>query len=451
MKDKLQINLTLLHIAIGTLIAFFMPLSKVYALVIVLIGFYFVVKNKNKNNEILYVIAYLAGSEVFFRATEANPFHEFGKYLMLFFTFLGFFYSGFPKIKNPYWVYLLLLLPSICLSFMCLDGDFRRKISFEVLGPICLGVLALYTYKREISSNQINVILSLIGLPILASCIYLILGYSQNVHHINCRASNFYFSGEFAPNQTATALGLGLFIYLFKIILESGNKRMLYLNTIIFCLISYRALLTFSRGGVITGIVVVLTLFFSIYISSCGSYKLKKQLSLSLLILISVFTLTACQTNSLLFQRYTNLDLLYANDALKTKGRYIQVESDIKNFASHPIFGVGAGKGKEIRKNDYNINVSTHSEMTRLLSEHGTLGILALLILIFYPLRLYFRDLRNFYLLPFLIFCLFTINHSATRIIAPLFLYALTLTRVEIRKEEDTLILSPPTIKENLD
>ena len=115
MKSQQQINLTLLHIVIGFLIAFHLPLSKFYAVLIVLVGFYFVVKNKNKNNEILYVIAYIAGSEVFLRTTFGNPFHEFGKYMMLFFTFLGFFIPVFQKLKT--------LIGFICccfyLQFLC--------------------------------------------------------------------------------------------------------------------------------------------------------------------------------------------------------------------------------------------------------------------------------------------------------------------------------------------
>ena len=87
MSDKQQINLTILHIVIGSLIAFHPPLSKIYSLLIVLMGFYIVVKNKNKNNEILYVIAYIAGSEVFFRATNGTGIHEFGKYSIVLFTF----------------------------------------------------------------------------------------------------------------------------------------------------------------------------------------------------------------------------------------------------------------------------------------------------------------------------------------------------------------------------
>ncbi len=430
MNEKNQIYLTLLHIGIGGLVAFNPSLSRIYVLLVFLTGFYIVVKNKNKNNEILYVIAYIAGSEVFFRTTNGNPFHELGKYSMLFFTFLGFFYSGLPKIKNPYWIYLVLLLPSLFLSFMYLDGDFRRKIFFEILGPICLGILALYSYRRKISPKQINMILSLMALPIFASCIYLILKYSNNFYSISPLNSNFYFSGDYAPNQMSTTLGLGLFIYGLKIVI-GDNKKMFYFNIIIFSIIFYRGLLTFSRGGMATGLIVILMLFLSIFISKNRHSKLNRKIGLSLFTLTSIFIITACQTENSLLKRYTNFEVVNSINTFKKDGRYIQIKSDIKNFIENPILGIGPGKGKEIRKINYNIDVSTHSEITRLVSEHGVLGLLALFILIYYPLKLYFNDLRNFYLLPFFIFWLLTINHSATRIIAPLFLYTLALMKIE--------------------
>ena len=93
------------------------------------------------------------------------------------------------------------------------------------------------------------------------------------------------------------------------------------------------------------------------------------------------------------------------------------------------------GKERETRKQDYNKDLRTHTEITRMLSEHGILGLLCILIIIFYPLQLYFNDIRNFYLLPFFLFWFFTINHSATRNIAPLFLYALALLQIKEDKE----------------
>lgn len=430
MKERHLISVTLLHIGIGLLLAFYPSLTKIYALLIFLVGFYIVVKNKNNNNQILFVMAYIAGSEVLLRTAIGNPLHEFGKYSMLFFTCLGFCYNGFPKIRNPYWAYLLLLLPTIYLSFMYLDGDYRRKISFEILGPICLGVLALYTYKRKISTIEISIVLNSIALPILASCVYLILKYSNNIYQINSNSSNFYYSGEYAPNQMATVLGLGVFIYFIKAITETSSRKMYFLNFIFLSLIFYRGLLTFSRGGIVTGLIAVFIVFISMIIIKKGSI-LKREIGLFLLIITTVFIFTVYQTEYQLFERYTNLNIFHTKNAHKPKGRYIQITSDIKNFSENPLLGIGVGKGKEIRKANYNLSVSTHSEMSRLLSEHGILGLIALLILIVVPLQLYFNDLKNFYVLSFFIFWLFTINHSATRIIAPLFIYALALMKID--------------------
>ena len=50
----------------------------------------------------------------------------------------------------------------------------------------------------------------------------------------------------------------------------------------------------------------------------------------------------------------------------------------------NPIFGVGVGKGTEIREVETGIDVLSHDEITRMLAEHGSLGILGFVNSIFY-------------------------------------------------------------------
>jgi hypothetical protein len=52
-------------------------------------------------------------------------------------------------------------------------------------------------------------------------------------------------------------------------------------------------------------------------------------------------------------------------------------------------FGVG-GKGAEIREDETGVKVLSHDEITRMLAEHGTLGILGLLI--FHPFSIVLRE-----------------------------------------------------------
>ena len=69
-----------------------------------------------------------------------------------------------------------------------------------------------------------------------------------------------------------------------------------------------------------------------------------------------------------------------------------------------------------------------------MLAEHGTFGIIGLLILFFTPLILYVENKFNLYLLCFFVFWLLTINHAAMRIAAPAFVYSLALLNVNFGK-----------------
>ena len=65
-------------------------------------------------------------------------------------------------------------------------------------------------------------------------------------------------------------------------------------------------------------------------------------------------------------------------------------------------------------------------------AEHGSLGALALLILILTPLALYFDNKFNLFLFCFVTFWFLTINHAAMRIAAPAFVYSLALLNVHL-------------------
>ena len=73
------------------------------------------------------------------------------------------------------------------------------------------------------------------------------------------------------------------------------------------------------------------------------------------------------------------------------------------------------------------IEINTHNEMSRLLSEHGMFGVVAILILIFVPIVFWTKFKNNYYFLAFLAFWFLTINHSAMRIALPAFVYGLAL------------------------
>jgi hypothetical protein len=424
------------HIVIGVLV-FMMPfLSRIYGYGIYIFWLWYIIKSQNKNDEVLIAAAYIVGSEVFLRMTGGNPLYEITKYGVILFLFVGMYFSGFSKGALPYWIFLILLVPGIIISTFVLDFDtnIRKAIAFNISGPVCLAVASLYTFRKKIALVQMNTILLSLGLPIITCMVYLTL-FTPNVREvITGTDSNFTTSGGYGPNQVATILGLGMFIFFSRIILESKSTFQVILNLIIAVNITYRGMLTFSRGGMITGFLMILLLLFFLYIKSNGNGKVKLNYIFAMIgiAMLCIWGYTSFQTDGLINKRYANQDAAGRVKESRFTGREEVAASEIDIFLKNPIFGVGVGKGAEVRKEETGIEVLSHDEITRMLAEHGSLGIMGLMILFFTPLFLYFENKFNMFLLCFVCFWFLTINHAAMRTAAPAFVYSLSLLNVQL-------------------
>ena len=435
-EDLSYLYLILFHVVIGVL-GYLLPFTtKIYGYSIFIFGVFYIIKKQNRNNEALVVAAYVVGSEVFLRMTGGNPLYEISKYGVIVFVFIGMYYSGFSKGAAPYWLFLLLLVPSVVISTFVLDfdTDIRTTIAFNISGPVCLAVASLYTYRRKLPAEQMNDILLSMGLPIISCMIYLIL-YTPDIRDlITSTQSNFETSGGYGPNQVATILGLGMFIFFSRVILESKTKFQVVINLILALNIAYRGMITFSRGGMITGFLMIVLLLLFLYFKSNyrGRVKLNYIVVLVTLALMATWTYTSFQTGGLIDKRYANQDAKGRVKGSRFTGREEVAQSEIDMFLKNPIFGVGVGKGTEVRLAETGTSVLSHDEITRMLGEHGSLGVMALLILFFTPLVLYLENKFNMYLLCFVLFWLLTINHAAMRTAAPAFVYSLSLLNVQL-------------------
>jgi hypothetical protein len=434
-KDEiLYLNLILFHVGIGFLVFIFPFFSKIYGYLIFILWALYIIKKQNKNNEALMAAAYVVGSEVFLRMTHGNPLYEISKYGVMVFIFIGMYFSGFSKNATPYWIFLLLLIPSIVLTTFVLDfdTDIKNAIAFNISGPVCLGVSSLYTFRRKIPLDQMNSILLSMGLPIVSCMVYLTF-YTPDIRDIiTSTQSNFETSGGFGPNQVATVLGLGMFIFFSRIILESKTKYLVIINLVVALNITYRGMVTFSRGGMVTGFLMIMLLLFFLYTKSnyAGRVKLNYLIVLLSIAMTATWAYTSFQTGGLIDKRYANKDAAGRVKESKFTGREEVAKGEIDIFLDNPVFGVGVGKGVEVRKAESGDATLSHDEITRMLAEHGTLGIIGLLILFFTPLFLYLENKFNMYLLCCVAFWFFTINHAAMRTAAPAFVYSLSLLNV---------------------
>ena len=250
-----------LHIALGVLIYLNEGIAKGYFFIAIIYFMYRIITaaDHKKTYEVLKACAYFAGAEVFFRTTKGAISYEAGKYIVIFFILIGMFYKGVSGKGYPYFIYLMFLIPSIFVASTTLsfDANFRTNIAFVLSGHVCLGLAALFCYDKRISHKQLTQILLFMVLPIMAHTAYVYF-YAPNLRDIlSSTASNRAAAGGWGPNQVSAVLGLGMFLMAIRLFTKSPSLGLKILNATILGLISFRAVNTFSRGGVLAGIIAI--------------------------------------------------------------------------------------------------------------------------------------------------------------------------------------------------
>ncbi|WP_405352457.1 O-antigen ligase family protein [Nonlabens sp. Asnod3-H03] len=433
-----HIILTIFMIAAPFLIPLFFYASIIYFGLRVLL-------QKDSGQEALLACAYLVTLEVFLRMNQALIFYEFMKYLVIVFMIMGIIMRGFSLKSIPYVFYLLLLIPSIIVAAgnIPLGESLRKAVAFNLSGPVTLGITAIYCYQRTITNTRLDQILKLCVGPVVMITTYLFLVTPDIRDVVTNTASNFATSGGYGPNQVATVLGIGMFITFVRF-LRIKNLMINILDIVLFLAMTYRAWVTFSRGGVYTSFLMIIAVIGTLFLLKRSEFRASfiPKLAVIALGLIMAWGFTSLVTNGLIDKRYANEDAAgRAKDDLST-GRTELISIELEAFFENPIAGIGAGQVKYYRAKKDGIIAASHNETSRLLSEHGAIGIFSLLVLIFTPLffRLFHRG--NIYFYAFLIFWIATINHSAMRIAAPAFFYGMALLYVrpvKIKKKISTV------------
>ena len=447
MKVRDYILIILFHLFLGAFFYYFKFLSIGYAALIIPIGCYFIIKNRNKANEAMYWAAYIVGVEVFLRMTKGNIGNEFGKYGVIIFMLLGMYFSGISKKATPYFFYLFFLIPGLVYGMVSLDyeTDIRKAVVFNLLGPICLAISSIYLVDKKIDFEAIEKLTRWMLYPLFAMLVYIILFSPTIKEVVTGTDSNSATSGGFGPNQVSIVLGLGMFLVFVRLLFFSKTFFLILFHSVLLLTFSYRGLITFSRGGFIAGVLMIILLLFFIYFYASIKAKFKIGIVIILLFFgaIGVFTYSVSQTGGMIVNRYKGEDALGREKASKFSGREELATMELQMFFDNPILGVGVGKNKENKEEITGEASASHNEITRMLAEHGFFGILSLFILLFYPLFHYFFNKKYIFLFSFYFFWLLTINHAAMRIAAPAFIYALTLLNFSFDEQSNSISRQP--------
>ncbi|WP_313803885.1 O-antigen ligase family protein [Flavobacterium sp.] len=429
----------LIHLFLGGLIFLLPFITKIYSILIFGFGLYVISKKKNQNNEALIFSAYVVGVEVLLRMTDGMHFNEYAKYSIIIFMLYGIFYQGVRREAFVYFIFILFLFPGVLYGVYSLsfEANIRKAIAFNISGPVCLGISAIYCINRVVTYSQMRNIIYAFSLPIASIIVYLLL-YNPSIKDVvTSTQSNFETSGGFGPNQMSTVLGLGMFVYfaIFYLFLESRTEKIavLAMTTIA----AFRGLMTFSRGGMYTGLLMIVSLVFVTFFFVNKKVKAGIVVMAMCLVLagMGIWVYSTIQTGGLIDKRYANQDARGREKSSALTGREQLIESEFKMFFDNPITGVGVGRNKEYREEMTGIKAASHNEISRMLAEHGVLGVICLLILFITPFLVYINNRQHVFMLCFFLFWLLTINHAAMRLSAPAFIYGLSLLKLKIVDE----------------
>ena len=441
----------LLHLGVGalTLISNLFVTTWFYILLIKGIQFINAAKTTDsKHLRIIYLLLYIAPFEIITRMTKCAPIipYELGKYITFLLLLWGLSFS--MKSNKMGYILIVLLIPGIILGWP--KAPDYRFIIFNIMGLINLGLGIAYFGGLQLDKLKFDIVngIRLLSYPLFVTLIYTFLktpDYDEIDFNLG---ANFETSGGFGSNQVSTAFGLGMFLFFYlwqQGTMFSGFGRILDLALSgIFLL---QGLLTFSRGGIIGGaLAIVLFILWrrgnksSIVTKRIKEFNLVKivLLSLPILILLTLYANNVTRGNLLLrYQGETYGTLMgYKENDLNnlTTGRLDIFLQDVKIFTNYPIFGSGVSVSSQLRTS--HSGVAAHVELSRLLAEHGIMGIMVFFLLIVNVIVLFSERRKG--LLIFLILSIigfYTTFHAATRtFLSPLLIAISYIPRRSIKQ-----------------
>jgi O-antigen ligase len=410
--------------------------STVHALVVFALGMLFAVTKRPVR--VVYVCAYITGAEVLWRMTGAQVFWEFGKYSTAVIVLLAIVRRGSLKGSPLMFAYFALLLPSIMVVVSKLGKEAQEFISFNLSGPFSLMMMAWFFSELKLSVAQIQRVFLIAVGPLvgIGSIAFFSVYTAEKI--VFTANSNLITSAGFGPNQVSAALGLGaLFALLFIVVGNTSRGLKIFMLCAMFFLATQSAL-TFSRGGLYNFIGAAI--LSSIYLAR-DPQTLVRLFVVAAIAFVLVTLVIFPQLDS-----FTGGHLGTRFSSTNTTSRTDIAWQDLRLWRRNPLLGVGPGGSASA-------DVDTaHTEFVRLLAEHGTLGFVALVLLIVAAVKNVRKAKSN--KAKAVTVCviawsfLFMLN-AAMRTVSPAFMFGLAFATIlpETTINRQTLILALKILK----
>lgn len=384
----------------------------------------------------LLVAAYLTGAELVWRQSSAPVPYQMGPYLMLLVAALSviLMYPAINDLGRRAMLYFALLLPSAMVTVSSTGPAARQLLAFSLAGPLAVAVLIVWFSQVGLSPAMYRRMLwtmaiSGVGpLTIAATNLSDYLGTGEEL--VFSDASNFVASGGFGPVQVSSILGLTVLVCILLTMIETNLVARLLAGTVGVAA-GVQSLLTFSRGGMFATGFAVAALVLAQTRSPQG--RRRAALVIAVVFALGYFVIIPRVNNftqGAFEERFTNTET----------GRTDLASSDLDVFERSPVFGVGPGMTKyqrlgfetcALRNDACRDEASSHTEFTRMMSEHGAIGILSMAILFSLAWSAVVRaGSSRFLALSFIVWSIAQMFYANIRIVAVAFAFAVAFIRV---------------------
>jgi hypothetical protein len=360
-----------LHMPLALLMKFAPAVGTLHALLALVIGIKWAWSGRELA-KVAYMGAYITGSEIIWRTVGASVFWEYGKYATVLIFILALVRSHRLRLPWLPTVYFLLLIPATLLTvFQVSLSEAKNMISFNLSGPLALAVSVVFFMRLQLSRRQfLRLLVAFIG-PSAGIVAIILLGLATADVTFG-RQSNVAASGGFGANQVSALLGMGC-VAAFLCTLDS--KLRWKLKLLFFGLVlefAMQSALTFSRAGI----------YYATASIVAGCVLLMKHLrsAIQMSVILGGLFLLGYYVVFPRLDEYTGGALLARFEDTRLTGRAEIMDADLKIMAEHPILGIGVGQAMSERARFFK-GFAAHTEFTRLLSEHGSFGCMAALLL----------------------------------------------------------------------
>lgn len=376
------------------------------------------------------IAAYVAACDVLWRMTSAAVPWEVSKLaLIAIFTVAAVRIVRRPQRFGLPLTALMLLAPSavVTVERFGILGNGRERLSFEIGAHVALvaGVIVFSNLRIE-RQTLAGVLWMIIGPIVAVNTIATSGTVGLDASAYYGHVSNFASSGGYGPNQVSALIGVGAMVSIFLCYLDRRTPLRLLAAVLAVWFLAQSAL-TFSRGGtfnLLVALVVALPFFFRT--AQVAVRFLTTVAVASVLVIFVMVPVIQHMTGNQFGERFTSSNPTLRGDLMRL---------ELETWSQNPALGIGVGmmvrtiEDREAVGRGELPALPTHTEYTRLLAEHGVLGIGVLLVY----LGLAFRAITcqrllfgRIFAVVLLAWCAAEVAHSATRLALTAFLFALT-------------------------